>query len=59
MPVIRSGDSAYDEEDRKKFKYVPPKRATETSPERGAVASSNATGNLLDLSEAAASRGED
>ncbi|KNZ59775.1 uncharacterized protein VP01_1664g9 [Puccinia sorghi] len=59
MPVIRPGDSAYDEEDRKKFKYIPPKRATEASPERDAVASSNATGNLLDLSEAAASRGED
>ncbi|PLW08878.1 hypothetical protein PCANC_23828 [Puccinia coronata f. sp. avenae] len=59
MPVIRSDDSAYDEEDKKKFRYIPPKRATEMSPDREAVPSSNAIGNLMDLSEAAAARGED
>ncbi|OAV87289.1 hypothetical protein PTTG_09279 [Puccinia triticina 1-1 BBBD Race 1] len=59
MPVIRPDDSAYDDEDKKKFRYIPPKRATASSPERETVPSSNAIGKLLDLSEAAASRGED
>lgn len=59
MPVIRPDDSAYDDEDKKKFRYIPPKRATAISPDRDAMESSNAIGKLLDLSEAAASRGED
>ncbi|KAA1106009.1 hypothetical protein PGT21_026370 [Puccinia graminis f. sp. tritici] len=59
MPVIRPDDSAYDDEDKKKFRYIPPKRATAISPERDTMESSNAIGKLLDLSEAAASRGED
>ncbi|KAH9466788.1 hypothetical protein MJO28_000613 [Puccinia striiformis f. sp. tritici] len=60
MPVIRPDDSAYDEEDKKRFRYIPPNRVTPNSPESKIIGTqSNATGNLLDLSEAAAARGED
>ncbi|POV96714.1 hypothetical protein PSTT_15484 [Puccinia striiformis] len=53
-------DSAYDEEDKKRFRYIPPNRVTPNSPESKIIGTqSNATGNLLDLSEAAAARGED
>ncbi|POW00214.1 hypothetical protein PSHT_13161 [Puccinia striiformis] len=60
MPVIRPDDSAYDEEDKKRFRYIPPNRVTPNSPESKIIGTqSNATGNLLELSEAAAARGED
>lgn len=59
MPVIRSNSTALDDEDKKKFRYLAPEvRNAQTSPSAAGF-SSNATGNLLDLSEAAASRGED
>ncbi|KAG0147853.1 hypothetical protein CROQUDRAFT_132292 [Cronartium quercuum f. sp. fusiforme G11] len=59
MPVIRSNSTALDDEDKKKFRYLAPEvRSARLSP-TAAGFSSNATGNLLDLSEAAASRGED
>ncbi|MBW0467606.1 hypothetical protein O181_007321 [Austropuccinia psidii MF-1] len=60
MPVIRSENSVYDEEDQKKFRYFPPQaRLNVGSSSQLTSTPSNATGKLLDLSEAAASRGED
>lgn len=59
MPVIRSNNTALDDEDKKKFRYLAPEVRNARSSPSAAAFSSNATGQLLDLSEAAASRGED
>lgn len=59
MPVIRSDYSAYDDEDKKKFGYVTPSHRGLSDADRRNAKTSNAIGNLLDLSEAAAARGED
>lgn len=58
MPVIRSAADGYDEDDRKKFRYTAPLPAAPDSPESH-LHSSNARGELLEMSEAAAKRGED
>ncbi|KAH9824044.1 hypothetical protein DFH28DRAFT_878976 [Melampsora americana] len=59
MPVIRSDNTDLDDEDKKKFRYLAPEvRQSQLSPTMRNFGS-NATGQLLDLSEAAAARGED
>lgn len=59
MPVIRSDTTDLDDEDKKKFRYLAPEVRLSQSTPTTRNFGSNATGQLLDLSEAAASRGED